>query len=59
MRNYQLRVQVILNPKTPINIALNALPSLRPPDLKSVARSHGVPAIVSTRAKEIIKKRIG
>ena len=59
MQNYRLRAQVVMNPKTPAHIALQNLNSLRPPELKAIAQSHGVPAVVSTRAKQIIKARQG
>jgi hypothetical protein len=59
MQNYRLRAQVVMNPKTPAHIALQNLNTLRPPELKAIAQSHGVPAVVSTRAKQIIKARQG
>ena len=59
MQNYRLKVQIVLNPKTPVNIALNALTTLRPAELRSVAQSHSISGVVSQRAKAIIKKRQG
>ena len=59
MQNYRVKVQVVLNPKTPVNISLNALNTLRPAELRSVAQSHGVSGVVSARAKQIIKQRQG
>ena len=59
MQNYRLRAQIVMNPKTPAHIALQALNTLRPPELKAIAQSHGVPAVVSQRAKAIIKSRQG
>ena len=59
MQNYRVKVQIVLNPKTPINIALNALNTLRPAELRAVAQSHNVSGILSQKAKELIKKRQG
>ena len=59
MQNYRVKVQIVLNPKTPVNVALTALNSLRPAELRSVAQSHGISGVVSARAKAIIKKRQG
>ena len=59
MQNYRLRAQIVLNPKTPTHIALQALLTLRPPELRAVAQSHGVPSAVSDRAKALIKARQG
>jgi len=59
MQNYRLRAQIVMNPKTPTHIALQALNTLRPPELKAISQSHGVPAVVSQRAKAIIKSRQG
>jgi hypothetical protein len=59
MQNYRLKVQIILNPKTPVNISLNALNTLRPAELRSVSQSHNVSGVVSQKAKDLIKKRQG
>ncbi len=59
MQNYRLKVQIILNPKTPINISLTALTTLRPAELRAVAQSHNVSGVVSQKAKDLIKKRQG
>lgn len=59
MQNYRLKVQIILNPKTPVNISLNALNSLRPAELRAVSQSHNVSGVVSQKAKDLIKKRQG
>ena len=59
MQNYRLRAQIVMNPKTPAHIALQALNTLRPPELKAIAQSHGVAAVVSERAKAIINSRQG
>lgn len=59
MQNYRLRAQIVMNPKTPTHIALQALNTLRPPELKAISQSHSVPAVVSQRAKTIIKSRQG
>jgi|GEM_PF-500836 len=59
MQSYRLRAQIVLNPKTPTHIALQALLTLRSPELRAVAQSHGVPSAVSDRARALIKARQG
>ena len=59
MQNYRLKVQIILNPKTPVKISLNVLNTLRSAELRSVSQSHNVSGVVSQKAKDLIKKRQG
>ena len=59
MQNYRLKVQIVLNPKTPVNISLNALSTLRPAELRAVSQSHNVSGVLSQKAKDLIKKRRG
>ena len=58
-RNYQMRLALISHPKTPVAIALRFLTQLRISDLKMVARSHGIPGPVVSRARQMLKKRMG
>lgn len=57
-RHYQMKVCLVMNPKTPIGEALKLLGHLRVNDLRLVARSKGVPATVAKAAKQLIKTRM-
>ena len=55
VRNYQVKVALVNNPKTPVPEAVRLVPMLNGRDLKSVARSRNVAAGVRNRANQIAK----
>ena len=57
VRNYQVKVALVNNPKTPVPEALRLVPLLNGRDLKSVARSRNVAAGVRNRANQLVKGR--
>ncbi len=54
MANYQIRLALVTNPKTPVTIALKQLNSLMTRDLRNLAKSKNVPAAVNSAAKRMI-----
>ena len=56
-RNYELKKALVLNPKTPVGIALRFLPHLRENDLKSLARSRNVPGPIRTAAQQRMQQK--
>ena len=54
LRNYQVRLALTTNPKTPIAIALRQLASLGDRDLRYLAKSRNVPDAVSSQAKRMV-----
>ena len=58
IRHYDIKRNLVNNPKTPLQEALRFLPYLRINDLRAVARSKGVPPVVSKAAKQMIKARL-
>lgn len=52
MRSYPIKVNIVNNPKTPIDIALRWLPHLRVPDLRRLARSRNLPQAVVAGARK-------
>ncbi len=56
-RNYQIKLALIQNPKTPVGTALAFLNHLRLHDLKATAVNRNVPELVSSTAKKLIKAR--
>jgi hypothetical protein len=59
VRLYGVKVALANNPKTPLPLAMGFLPHLRPPDLKALARSKGVPSAVANAAKNMLRSRGG
>ena len=57
MRNYQIKIAVVSNPKTPLSVAINFLPHLHDTDLKSLSRDKNVSTILSRAAHNTLLKR--
>ena len=57
-RHYRVKLNLVMNPKTPTGSAMKFLSHLRPGDLRAVARSKGVPGPVAKAAKMMLKKRM-
>jgi hypothetical protein len=54
MRNYQVRLALATNPKTPLVIALRLLPSLGERDLRQLAKSKNVPQAVAVQCRRMV-----
>ena len=59
MRNYQVRLALATNPKTPVMIVLKQLSSLGDRDLRQLAKSRNVPDVVSAQAQRMVVSRTG
>jgi hypothetical protein len=57
--NYQVRLSLATNPKTPLAMAVRFVPTLLPRDLRLIAKSKNVPAAVNGLAKRLIIDRGG
>lgn len=57
IKNYQVRLSLVQNPKCPVQVSLKFLSSLGVEDLKSVARSKNVASALSTGARRILQAR--
>lgn len=56
-RNYQVKIALATNPKTPQATALKFLNYLQDRDLKAVMKSRDVPSAVSVHARRILQKK--
>ena len=56
-RNYSLKLNLVNNPKCPLPVALKLLAHLRQNDLRQIARSRSVPAVVARSAKQAMLRR--
>ena len=54
MRNYQVRLGVATNPKTPLAVALRQLPTLGERDLRMLAKSRNMPQTVVAQARRLL-----
>ena len=57
MKNYQVRLALVRNPKTPLVMAINVLPTLMVRDLGRMAKSRDVPEGVVHHARRIYLER--
>ena len=58
-RNYQVKLALCANPKTPLSSAMRFLPHLHDRDLRVLVRSREVPAAVSAQARRILSRKEG
>lgn len=56
-KNYQVRLSLVTNPKTPLVYALRFLSGLVDRDIRMLAKSKNVSATVSAQAKRIVASR--
>ncbi len=59
VRNYQVKLALVNNPKTPLPDAMRLVPSLNARDLKATSKSRNVPQGVRNLANKLSKGRMG
>ncbi len=59
LSNYQVKLALATNPKTPLALAVRLVPSLHPRDLRVLAKSKNVPGPVCSLAKRLVIDRSG
>ena len=59
LANYQVKLALATNPKTPLPTALRIVPTLQPRDLRALAKSKNVPSGVCSVAKRLVLSRGG
>jgi len=57
IRNYQVRLALVTNPKTPLPVAMRHLNSMSDNDMRQLAKSRNVPQAVAVQARRIIATR--
>jgi hypothetical protein len=57
MRNYQVRLSLATNPKTPLTIAIKQIGTLGERDLRQLAKSKNVSATVAAQARRLLMAR--
>lgn len=59
LQNYQVKLALATNPKTPMVLASRLVPQLLPRDLRALAKSKNVPSVVCSMAKRLVIQRGG
>src|SRR5205085_12326512 len=54
-----IKLALCNNPKCPLPTSMGFLPHLRPPELKQLSRSKGIPSALANAAKQMLKARSG
>jgi hypothetical protein len=56
-RSYQIKLNLVSNPRTPFTFASRLIPLLRDNDLRSLSKSKNVPGAVSTAVKQQLQRK--
>ena len=56
-RNYQIKLAMATNPKSPQHMAMKYLNYLQDRDLKSIMKSRDVSSVISTAARRLLHKK--
>ena len=59
MKNYQIKMNVISNPKVPVGVSMRFLSGLRSAEVKALAKNKNVPQGLATAAKNMMEKKGG
>jgi hypothetical protein len=58
-RNYQVKLNLVSNPRTPLTYAARFMPHLRDNDLRTLAKSKNVPGAISLAARQQLMRKQG
>jgi hypothetical protein len=56
-RNYQIKLNLVSNPKTPLTFSSRLVAHLRDNDLRSLAKSRNVPAAIQTAVRQQLQRK--
>ncbi|MGZ6142829.1 MAG: hypothetical protein ACXWLM_05800 [Myxococcales bacterium] len=59
MKNYQIKMNLISNPKVPVGVSMRFLSGLRMAEVKSLAKNKNIPQGLATAAKKLVEKKGG
>ncbi len=57
MKNYALKINLVSNPKTPIDIAMKWLKFIKDKDLQRLARSKNLSQVIATQSRKLLEQR--
>jgi hypothetical protein len=56
-RNYQVKYNLVTNPKTPLTFSARLLPHMRDNDLRALTKSKNVPANIQSAARQQLARK--
>lgn len=59
MKNYQIKMNIVTNPKVPVGVSMRFLSTLRMAEVKAVAKNRNVSQGLATAAKKLLEKKGG
>jgi hypothetical protein len=59
MKNYQIKINIISNPKVPVGVSMRFLSTLRMAEVKALAKNKNIPQGLATAAKKLVEKKGG
>lgn len=57
LKNYSIRIGLVMNAKTPLPISIKLLGQLNGKDLEKVAKSRNIPSVLASNAKRILDRK--
>lgn len=57
MKNYALKINLVSNPKTPIDVAMKWLKFIKDKDLQRLARSKNLSQVIATQSRKLLEQR--
>lgn len=57
LRNYQIKLALVTNPKTPLVVAMRLVGSLGERDVRALAKSRNVPQAVAVQARRLVVEK--
>ncbi len=57
LKNYQVKHNLVLNPKTPLTISMRLIGYLYKKDLEALAKSKNIPTVLATAARKTLEAR--
>lgn len=58
MKSYQVKLQLVSNPKVPVDISMQWVKHIRDRDLRRLMKSKNIPSAVATQCRKLVEKRM-
>jgi hypothetical protein len=57
VRQYSVRISLVQNPKTPLQVALSLLPGIQERDMRAISKSKNVSSVLQSQARRILARK--
>lgn len=59
VRQYSVRIALVQNPKTPLQVALSLLPGVQEREMRAISKSKNVSSVLQSQARRILSRKSG